>query len=64
MTEDELKQKVKQIVIEIDRQYSWQDVDLLLTYIDLLEFKLYRHEQRIKALKEDLAARAEKDHLG
>lgn len=47
MTEDELKQKVKQIVIDIDKQYSWQDVDILLTYIDLLEFRQFRYERAL-----------------
>lgn len=47
MTEDELKQKVKQIIIDIDKQYSWQDVDILLTYIDLLEFRQFRYERAL-----------------
>jgi hypothetical protein len=47
MTEEELKKLVDAIVLRTRNQdvVEYDDVDTLISYIDLLEYKLHRYEQ-------------------
>jgi hypothetical protein len=50
MTKDELRQKVNEIIQRTRNQnvVQYEDVDMLIVYIDFLEYELHRYEDTVK----------------